>query len=186
MVTLTATFLSIIVDIEWDISRIAASVIFSSGVTLHVVFHSDGWSSNAVVVFVVIGRIVMVSPIKTDWDGTLVSLLALLTCIVRCGKWMTPWVVSMTTLVCFMKCKPIIGLVRFFITTKCSANVLSPISNSSVVVANGFSNWPSANFFENWDGRPFRRWYLGLVSFCPINLRRLHWHKLLSLLGWLF
>ena len=58
LVTLTAILLSIIVDIEWEISRLAVSVNFSSGVTVPVVFHFDGWSMKAVIVFVVGGGIV--------------------------------------------------------------------------------------------------------------------------------
>ena len=41
LVTLTAVRLSIIVDIEWEISRLAVSVNFSNGVTVPVVFHFD-------------------------------------------------------------------------------------------------------------------------------------------------
>ena len=55
LVTLTAIRLSIIVDIEWEISRLAVSVNFSSGVTVPVVFHFEGWSIKAVIVFVVVG-----------------------------------------------------------------------------------------------------------------------------------
>ena len=47
---------------------------------------------------------------------------------------------SMTTLLFLIKCNPIIGPVNFFITTKYSAKELSPISNFSVAVDNGFSN----------------------------------------------
>ena len=61
LVTLTAIFLSIIVDIEWDIIRLAASVNFSTGVTVPVVFRSDKWSTNAVIVFVVICGVVILS-----------------------------------------------------------------------------------------------------------------------------
>ena len=41
LVILTAILLSIIVDIEWEISRLAVSVNFSSGVTVPVVFHLE-------------------------------------------------------------------------------------------------------------------------------------------------
>ena len=58
---------------------------------------------------------------------------------------------SMTTLLPLKKRNPNIGLVNFIITTKCSAILLSPISNVRVAVANGFSNWPFATFFENWE-----------------------------------
>ena len=54
---------------------------------------------------------------------------------------------SVTTLLCLMKSKPMIGTVIFFNTTKCSANVMAPISNLGVASANGFSNCPFANCF---------------------------------------
>ena len=68
------------------------------------------------------------------------SLEAVLTCNVKCGKTMRPRVVSMTTLLFLIKCKPLIGLVIFFFTTKCSAKMLSPVSNLTLTVANVFSN----------------------------------------------
>ena len=52
---LTAVFLSIIAEIEWDISRLAATINFPTGVTVPAVCHSNGWSTNAVIVFVVNG-----------------------------------------------------------------------------------------------------------------------------------
>ena len=61
LVTLTAIFLSNNVGIEWNINRLAASVIFPTSVTVHVVLLSDAWLTNAVIVFVVIGGIVRVS-----------------------------------------------------------------------------------------------------------------------------
>ena len=61
LVTLTAIFLSIIVDIEWDMMRLAVSVNFFTVVTVPVVFHSNKWSTNAVIVFVVICGIVKLS-----------------------------------------------------------------------------------------------------------------------------
>ena len=72
------------------------------------------------------------------------ALGAVLTCMVKWGKCMMPCVVPMTTLLFLIKCNPIIGPVNFFITTKCSAKELSPISNFSVAVDTGFSNWPLA------------------------------------------
>ena len=144
LVTLTATRLSIIVDIEWEISRLAVSVNFCNGVTVPVVFHFDGWSMKAVTVFVVAGGMVRVWSMMTGCGLVFVSLEAVLTCIVKWGKCMRPCVVSMTTLLFLIKCNPIIGSVSFFITTKCSAKELSPISNFSVAVDNGFSNWPLA------------------------------------------
>ena len=60
--------------------RLAVSVNFSTGVTVPVVFHSDTWSTNAVIVFVVNFGIVMLSCKRTGWALTLVWLNALLTC----------------------------------------------------------------------------------------------------------
>ena len=139
-------FLSNIVDIEWDIRRLAVSVNFSTGVMVPVVFHSDTWSTNAVIVFVVICGIVILSWIRTAWGLVFVWFNVLLTCIVKCGKCFRPCVVSITTLLCLMKCKPIIGPVRLPITTKCSAKVWSSMSKLSVAVAVGFSNWPFATW----------------------------------------
>ena len=67
LVTLNAIFLSITVDIEWKIIRLEASVNFSTGGTVPVVFHSNKWSTNAVIVFVVICVIVMLSCMRTGW-----------------------------------------------------------------------------------------------------------------------
>ena len=80
----------------------------------------------------------------TGCDLVVVSLEAVLTCIVKWGKCMSPRVVSMTTLFFLTKCNPVIGPVIFLITTKCSANELFPISNLRGAVDNGFSNWPLA------------------------------------------
>ena len=55
LVTLTANLLSNNVDIEWEIGRLAISVNFSNGVTVLVVCDSQEWSTNAVIVFVVLG-----------------------------------------------------------------------------------------------------------------------------------
>ena len=127
--------------ILWDLR-----FLFSTGVTVPVVFHSDKWSTNAVIVFVVICGIVTLSYMKTACGLALVWLDALLTCIVKCGKWMRPWVVSMTTLLCLMECNPVIGPVRLFNTTKCFAKMWSPMSYLIVGVAIGFSNWPFATW----------------------------------------
>ena len=54
LVILTATLLSVFVDIEWEISRLAVPENFSSGITVPVVFHSERWSTNAKIVFVVL------------------------------------------------------------------------------------------------------------------------------------
>ena len=99
---------------------------------------------KAVIVFVVIGGMVRASSVMTGCGLVVVSLEAVLTCIVKWGKCMSPCVVSMTTLLFLIKCNPNIGPVNFFITTKYLANELSPISNLSVAVDNGFSSWPLA------------------------------------------
>ena len=65
LVTLTAILLSIIVDIEWEISRLAVSVNFSNGVTVPVVFLFGGWSMKAVIVSFVVGGMVRASSVIT-------------------------------------------------------------------------------------------------------------------------
>ena len=72
LVTLTAIFLSIIVDIEWDFIKLSASVNFPTGVTVPVVFHSDKWSTNAENVFVVVCGIIILSRMRTAWGLALV------------------------------------------------------------------------------------------------------------------
>ena len=72
----------------------------------------------------------------------------------------------MITLLFPIKCNPITGLVIFFMTTKCSANDLSPISNFSVAVCNGFSNWPMATCIWKLGGSSIFRILLG--AFCLI------------------
>ena len=76
-------------------------------------------------VFVVAGGIVRSSSMMTGCSLVVDSLEAVLTCIVKWGKCMRPCVVSMTTQLFLIKCNPIIGPVNFFITTKCSARVIS-------------------------------------------------------------
>ena len=176
--TLTATFLSFIVDTEWEDSRLAVSVKFSSGVTVTVVLHSDGWSTKAVIVFVVLGGFVRISSVRTDWGFALFSVVELLTCLVKCGKFMRPSVVSMTTLLCLKKCQPSIGPLKFFNTTKCSAKVSSPISDLSVVVGNGFSDWP----FATWFRKSGESWILKIIyGACCFILPNLTWVVALTL-----
>ena len=127
LVTLTAIRLSIIVDIEWEISRLAVSAIFSNDVTVPVVFHFEGWSMKALTVFVVAGGMVRSSSMMTGCGLVVVSLEAVLNCIVKWGKCMRQCVVSMTTLLFLIKCNPVTGPVNFFLTTKCSAKELSQI-----------------------------------------------------------
>ena len=149
--------------------RLSISVNFSTGVTVPVVFHSDKWSTNAVIVFVVICGIVMLSRTRTAWGLALVWLNALLNCIVKCRKWMRPCVVSMTTLLCLIKCNPKKSPVRFFITTKCSAKLWSPTSNLSVAVAIGFSNWPFATWIWKFGGSSIFRILDGACCFFLCN-----------------
>ena len=166
LVTLTSILLSIIVDIEWEISRLAISVNFSSGVTVPVVLHFDGRSIKAAIVFVVVGGVVRASSVMTGCGLVVVSLEAVLTCIVKWGKCMRPCVVSVTTLLFLIKCNPIIGPVNFFITTKCSANELSPISTLRVTVDKGFYNWPLATCIWKLGGSSILKILLG--AFCLV------------------
>ena len=104
LVTLNATFLSVFVDIEWEIITLAVSVSFYNRVTVPVVVHSKARSTKAVIVFVDLGGIVRASPRRKTWGFAFVSLEAVLTCIVKCGKCMRRCVLSMTTLFFLMKC----------------------------------------------------------------------------------
>ena len=90
LVTLTASLLSIFVDIEWEISKLAASVNFSNGVTVPVVFLFDGWSMKAMIVFVVAGGMIRASSVMTGCGFEVVSLEAVLVGIVKCRKCMRP------------------------------------------------------------------------------------------------
>ena len=121
---------------------------------------------KAVIVFVVVGGMVRASSVMTGSGFVVVSLEVVLTCIVKWGKCMSPCVVSMTTLLFLIECNPIIGPVNFFITTKCSANDLSPISKLRVVVDNGISNWPLAKCLWKLGGSSILRTLLG--AFCLI------------------
>ena len=141
LVTLIAILLSNTVDIEWEISRLANSGKFPSGVTVPIVFHSDGWLAKAVNVSVVVSGIVKSSSVITAWGFAVVSLEVVLTFIVNCGKCIRPCVVWMATLLFLIKCNPKTCPLISWITTKCSANSLSPISKSGVAVANGSFNW---------------------------------------------
>ena len=165
LVTLTAILLSMIVDIEWEISKLAVSVNFSNGVTVPVVFHFEGWSMKAVTVFVVAGGMVRSLSMMTGCGLVVVSREAVLTCIVKWGKCIRPCVVSLTTLLFLIKCNPVIGPVSFFITAKCSAKELSPISNFSVAVDIGFSNWPFATCIWKLGGSSTSRMLFGAFCF---------------------
>ena len=113
---------------------------------------------------------------------TLVSLETVLTCIVKFGKCVRPCVVSTTTLLFLIKCYAIIDPVDFFITTKCLTNILSPISNVSVVLPTVFLTGYLLLVFENWEDRQFSELFWGLPAlWCPRHSRRLHWRRLLNL-----
>ena len=136
---------------------------------------------KVVSVFVVLGDIVRVSSMMTNWGFAVVSLDEVLTCIVKCGKYMRPFVVSMTTLLFLIKCNPINGHVGFFITTKCSRKILSPFSNFSAAVANDFSSWPLAPCIWKLGGSLFLSYLELSVLMCPSHSGWLHWRWLLSL-----
>ena len=67
LVTLTAILLSNIVDIEWEISKLAVSVNFSNCVTVPIVFHFEGRSTEVEIVFVVVGGMVRQGVVSDDW-----------------------------------------------------------------------------------------------------------------------
>ena len=136
-----ATSLSNIVNIEWEISRRAVSMIFSSHVTAKVVLHSVGWSTKTVIVFVILGGFVRVSSLRTGWGLAFGSYDSILTCILWCGNCMRSCVVSMITMLFLIECQLMKDPNSFFIMTKWSAN----ISNLAVAVANFCSNWPYAS-----------------------------------------
>ena len=106
------------------------------------------------------------------WGFVFVSLEAVLTCIVKCGKCMRLCVVSMTILLFLIKFNPMIGPLNFFIMTKFSANVLSPKSNSGVTVDNGFSSWPSAICDWKLEGSLMLRRLFGACCFIVSNSLR--------------
>ena len=118
------------------------------------------------IVIAVVGGMIRASSVMTGCGLVLVSLEVVLTCIVKWGKCISPCVVSMTTLLFLIKCNPIIGPVNFCITTECSANELSLLSNFSVAVDNGFSNWPLATCIRKLGGSSILRMLLG--AFCLI------------------
>ena len=155
MVTLTAIFLTIIVDIEWEISRLAVSVNFSNGVTVPVVFHFDGWSMKALIVFVVVDGMIMASSVMTGCGFVVVSLEAVLTCIVKWGKCMRPCIVSMTTLLFLIKCNPIIGPFNFFITTEVQQKYYLQFQVIVWLLIMVFLTGRWLLVFEIWEGRRF-------------------------------
>ena len=106
MVTLTAILLSIIIDTECEISKLALSVNFSNGVIVPFVFHFDGWSTKIVIVFAVFGGMVRALSVMKCCCFVVVSLEAVLNCSVKCGNCMRRRVVSMTTLLLLIKCNP--------------------------------------------------------------------------------
>ena len=87
-------------------------------------FHFDGWSMKAVMVFVVVGGMVRASLVMTGSGLVFVSLEAVLTCIVKWGKCMRLCGVNDYTVIP-KKCCPEINPVSFFITGKFLAIILS-------------------------------------------------------------
>ena len=166
---------------DYNTSKLAVSANLSIGVTVPVMFLSDGWSTNAVMVFVVIGVFVSQSPLKTGRGLEIASFADLSTCIVKRRKRMRAYVVSMTTLLCFMNCNSIIGSVNFFITMQCFAKAWSPVLSIFVVVANSFSKWSSATCFWKFGGSSIFKILAGLfVRSCLFPFGWMYWHKLLS------
>ena len=105
------------------------------------------------------------SSVMTGCNFSVVSLKAVLICIVNCGKCVRPCVVSMTTLLFLIKCKAINGPVNLFITKKCSVKELSPFSKLGVAVANGFSHWALATCIWKMGGSLILRKLFGDFSF---------------------
>ena len=139
LVTLTNPFLSNMVDIEWRTSKVSVFLNFFQWCHSPCCVPFRWISTNAVIVFVVLAGFVGVSSVRTDWGFALVSLAAVLTCTVNCGKCIRTRVVSMTTLLCLMNCNLIIGSIKFLIATTFSAELLSPVSNLDKAFASGFS-----------------------------------------------
>ena len=77
--------------------------------------------------------------------------------------------VSITTLLGLMKSNPTMGPLKFFITTKWSAKVLSPIENLSVTVDIGFSNWPFATCIRKLGGSSILRMLMGACCLILCN-----------------
>ena len=170
-VTLTSIFLSIIHDLENDNVRLTASVNLSNVDTVPVPIYSDVTSANAVMVFIVIGATVMLPWVRTATSLALNLLIAFLTSIVKRGEWKRPCVVSMRTLFCLIKCKPLFGPVKLFITAK----VWSPWSKLIVTVSNGFSNGPFATLIWKVGISSVLKIMVGVVFwFCPIFSERFH------------
>ena len=123
----------------------------------------------------------MISWMRTCWGLAFFSMAAFLACIVKCGKMISLCVLSMTKLLRLMKCNLMMNPVKLFTTTKCSAEVLSPIWKLSVAVAIGFSNWPFASWIWKLRGSSILKILAGVVLwFCPIHFGRLHYRRLLS------
>ena len=112
------------------------------------------------------------------------SFAASLACIVNCGKWMRPCVVSITTLLCLTRVNPSMCGVKFFNTTICSVKLFSPKSNSGVTVAVGSCNCPFVTWIWILGGSSVLKTLAGLdVRFCPIHSEPLYWNRLLSQRG---
>ena len=85
-----------------------------------------------------------------------VSLEPVLTCIVKWGKCMRPCVVSMTTLLLFMKCNPIIAILLIS-AIRPSVQQMNYLQFQILVwlLLMVFLTGHWLLVFENWDGRRF-------------------------------
>ena len=152
-VTLTASFLTMLVDI-W-LQRPLCSILMR--------IHSTQP--------VVVGGNCQVITRETGCCLPLISLVGMLNCIVIWGKGIGLCLVSTNTRLCLLNCKTVIEPVKYFFTMKYSAKLKSPLSILSVAVAVAFSNWPSASQCWKKDRRFWSYWWgllFHLVHFgCP-------------------
>ena len=157
---------------EWEISRLAASLNFARGVTVPGVLQSSGWATGALIVFVVIGGCVRLSLLSKVCCFEIFTLSAFLKSIFKkSGKMTRLCVVSTTTLLCLMKCSAIFCSSSFFITTKSFANVFSPVPNLNVVVLMGFSNLQFPTCFLKFGRSSFLKTLVGACClFLPSSL----------------
>ena len=96
LVNLTAAFLKFFGNIDCEMGKLAVSVNFSNGVTVPVFYHSEGWSTKAVIVFVVLSCTFRVVSAMLDCGFQLILVAALLTCIAKYGNGMRPCLLSKT------------------------------------------------------------------------------------------
>ena len=115
---------------------------------------------KAVIVFVVVGALVRASSVMTGCGLVVVSLQTVLTCMVKWGKCMRPCVVVPHC----CSSKNATQLLALLVSSlRQSAKELSPISNFSVAVDIGFSNWPLATCIWKLDGSSILRMLFGAL-----------------------